>query len=84
VLLLTFRDLGDTLVFETGAEANFILDDGVAVTSGTVMGNQVLLQLAGPTTSATISYDGHAGDGPWLRNARGVGALTFFDLTITP
>ncbi|HIF42220.1 MAG TPA: hypothetical protein EYQ74_14140 [Planctomycetes bacterium] len=83
-ILLTFRDPDDALVFETGAEADFILEDWVAVTSGTIWGNQVLLQLAGPTTSATISYNGHAGDGPWFRNARGVGALTFFDLPILP
>ncbi|MAG62291.1 hypothetical protein CMO84_02075 [Candidatus Woesearchaeota archaeon] len=83
-ILLTFRDPDDALVFEVGAEADFILEDGVAVTSGTIWGNQVLLQLAGPTTSAVISYNGHAGDGPWLRNARGVGALTFFYLPVLP
>ena len=83
-LLLTFSNPGSSLVFEAGAEADFILDDGVAVTSGTASGNQVLLQLSGPTTSATLSYDGHAGDGPWIRNTREVGALTFFGQPIAP
>ena len=83
-ILLTFRDPDDGLVFEAGSEAFFILNDTVTVISGSVAGNTILLQLSGTTTTTTISYDGHAGDGPWVRNARGVGALTFFDFPVTP
>jgi len=83
-ILLTFRDPDDSLVFEAGSEAYFLLDDTVTVVSGSVAGNTILLQLSGATTATTISYDGHPGDGPWVRNARGVGALTFFDFPITP
>ena len=82
-ILLTFRDPDDGLVWEAGSEAYFYLDDATAVTSGSVAGNAILLQLAGPSTATTISYDGHAYDGPWVLNARGVGALTFFDFPIT-
>ena len=83
-LLLTFRDPDDSLVFEPGAEAHFVLDDGVAVSAGSVLGNTITLQLEGPTTATTISYIGHPADGPWVKNGRGVGALAFFDVPIAP
>ncbi len=81
-ILLTFRDLDDRLVFDPGAEADFFTDDGVAIQSGMVSANSVLLQLAGPSNATTISYAGHPLDGPWLKNARQVGALTFFGVAI--
>ncbi|MEO6708809.1 MAG: sialate O-acetylesterase, partial [Planctomycetota bacterium] len=81
-ILMTFRDPDDVLIFEPGAEANFAMDEEIAIQSGTVSGNTVLLQLASSSVATTISYDGHPGDGPWLKNARGVGALTFFDIVI--
>ena len=40
------------------------------------------LQLAGPSTASTVGYRGHAYDGPWLKTARGVGALCFQGLPI--
>jgi len=52
------------------------------VSSGAVSGNTVVLQLAQASTAATLSYDGHVGNGPVLRNGRQVGALTFFDAPI--
>ena len=67
---------------DPSAEANFYTDDGVAVMGGTVNGNSVLLQLAGPSAATMINYDGHSFDGPWLKNMRDVGALTFFDVAI--
>jgi hypothetical protein len=79
---LEFRDLNDVLVFEPGAENDFFTDDGVAVTSANVIGNKVVLILAAPSTATTISYNGHPLDGPWLKNSRGVGALTFFGVAI--
>ena len=83
-ILLTFRDPDDGLVWETGSEAYFLFDDATTVVSGSVTGNTILLQLAGPSTATTISYDGHPSNGPWVMNARGVGALTFFDFPIAP
>lgn len=74
---LTFRDALAGMVFEPGAEAHFVLGDGVAVVSGAANGNVVTLTLAGPSTARKMSYRGHPFDGPWLRNARGVGALCF-------
>ncbi|HTF90299.1 MAG TPA: sialate O-acetylesterase [Planctomycetota bacterium] len=81
-ILLTFRDPDDVLVFEQGAEANFTLDEEIAIQNGAVSGNTVLLRLASSSAATRISYDGHPGDGPWLKNARDVGALTFFDIPI--
>jgi hypothetical protein len=81
-ILLTMRDPDDRLVLDPGAEANFYTDDGVAVVSGTVNNNTLLLQLAGPSVATVINYDGHPLDGPWFKNARDVGALTFFDVAI--
>lgn len=79
---LTFRDPDDTLVWEAGSAAYFLLSDGTAVVSGEVSGNTITLQLAGVSSAATVSYDGHSYDGPWVRNGSGVGALTFFDVPI--
>ncbi len=74
---VTFRDTLSTMVCEVGAEVDFVLSDGVAVVSGKGKGNVVTLTLAGASTAKKLSYRGHALDGPWLRNARGVGALCF-------
>ena len=79
---LTFRDLDDALVFDVGAEQDFVTNGAVAVVGGTILGNTVVLQLAGPSTATEIGYFGHPYDGPWLANARGVGALTFSKLPI--
>ena len=79
-LLLTFRDLDDTLHFDPGVVSDFVLEDGVTVQSGTVSGNTILLSLSGATNSRTLSYIGHQLDGAWITNARGIGALTFMVL----
>jgi len=79
---LEFRDPNDALVFESGAEKDVFTDDGVAATGAVVIGNKVYVLLAGPSSAATVSYNGHALDGPWLKNGRGVGALAFFAVKI--
>jgi len=79
---LTFRDPQGQMVFEAGAEVDFVLSDGTAVVSGSASGNVVTLTLAGASTAKRVSYRGHPFDGPWLRNARGVGALCFERQTI--
>ena len=79
---LEFRDANDTLVFEKGAETGFFTDDGVAITGSFVLGNKVWLSLAGPSSTATISYAGQPLDGPCLVNGRDIGALAFFGVPI--
>ena len=79
---LTFRDPNCHMVFEAGAEVDFVLSDGVAVVSGSGKGDVVTLTLAGPSTARRLSYRGHPFDGAWMRNARGVGALCFEQLLI--
>ena len=74
---LKFADPDDTLIVEPGAEQHFQLQDGVQVVSTQVVGNFILLTLSGPSNSDTIAYVGHPNDGPWIKNGRGVGALTF-------
>lgn len=74
---ITFRDPDDTLHFDPGAAQDFVLDDGISVTGGVVSGNTILLSLSGPSSSRTLSYVGHAQDGAWITNARGIGALAF-------
>lgn len=76
-ILLTFRDPDDALHFDPGAAADFELADGVAIVSGTVSNNTILLTLAGPSNSGWLAYNGHSMDGPWITNALGIGALTF-------
>ncbi|MFO0985115.1 MAG: sialate O-acetylesterase [Planctomycetota bacterium] len=83
-IVLTFRDADDTLVWDAGTEAYVLLDDGVAATSAQVSGNTVTLQLASPSTTTHVALDGHPFDGPWLKNARGVGALSFFGVPVLP
>jgi len=79
---LTMVDPNDRLVVDAGAEANFVLSDGTAVTGATTSGNTVTLTLAASSSAATISYRGHPFDGPWFRNVRGVGALCFEEVAI--
>ena len=44
----------------------------------------IVLDLAGPSSATSITYRGHSGNGPWILNAAGVGALTFFDFPVAP
>ncbi len=81
-VLLTFREPTDTLRWEAGAEVHFQLSNGQQVIGGAASGNTVLLDLPGPGSATRISYIGHALDGPWVTNARGVGLLAFFDVPI--
>jgi len=83
-VLLTFRDLDDTLFWDSGSEYFFYFDDATTVISGSVAGNTILLQLSGTSTATTVSYNGHETDGSWIYNGRGIGALTFFDFPIDP
>ena len=93
-VLLTFRDLDDTLIVEPGAEAHVLLNGvPMQVSQTSVSGNTITLDLGAPSSATHISYVGYAltgprpsvpplPDGPWIKNSRGVGALAFFDVPI--
>ena len=63
------------------------------VASGFAVGNQVILKLNSPTTAASISYlppliDSKSPDfpytGPYIKNKRGLRALSFYEVKIEP
>ena len=81
-IVITFRDDDDPLVVEPGAEANFTTELGEHPIEATVSGNTVTLRWTTRVLGSTISYVGHPQDGPWFRNARGVGALCFQGLPV--
>ncbi|MEM7131640.1 MAG: putative Ig domain-containing protein [Chloroflexota bacterium] len=83
-ITIVMQDGDDSLIWEVGAESDFVLEgSSIAVTSGSVFGNQLVLQLSGDAQSASgISYGGHSGAGAWVTNGAGVGMLTFYDLPI--
>ncbi len=83
-IVLVFRNPIDPLVWLPGAEQDFYLQAQDAhVVSGSAAGNTILLQLSGPTTSTSVSYNGHGGNRPgWMTNQLGVGALSFYALPI--
>ena len=74
---LVFEDPDDELFVDPGAEDDFYMSDGVDVVAAEVFGNTIVLTLAGPSNASEVEYRGHSFDGPWVTNARGVGALTF-------
>jgi PKD repeat protein len=73
------RDPGATMAWDPGAEADFIVEgQNVTVTSGSAQGVKVILTLSGSGLGATgLTYEGHAGAGPWVTNASGIGLLSF-------
>ncbi len=82
-LIVKYRSAVDTLILEAGGEAAFLLDDpSVSILSASVVGNTVTLHLSASSTATMVSYTGYETTGPWLKNARDVGALTFFNLSI--
>jgi len=84
-LLLTFEPAGLALVVDPGAESFVSVSDGTQVTLVTALGpSRLRVQLAGPSLAGSVTWRGHAFDGPWIRTAGGVGALTFFDFPVAP
>jgi hypothetical protein len=76
---IKFRNSSDTLVLEPGAEQDFTINDaGVTIVGASSTSNTITLHLSGPSTATQVTYRGHSGDGPAVRNTRGVGALSFF------
>jgi len=55
------------------------------VSTGKANGSTLILTLSAAAAGATgLSYAGHAGPGPWITNARGIGLLAFQALPIDP
>ncbi len=76
---IILRNKTDTLTFDAGAAADFKLVGSTAtITGGAIVAGGIELQLSGNAESATaLLYTGHSGAGPWVRNANGIGLLTF-------
>jgi carbohydrate esterase-like sialic acid-specific acetylesterase len=74
---LIYRDAGQILQVDAGAEAYFELNAPESVVQVTVNGNRLLLDLSGPTTATTLAWVGHKFSGPGIYNQLGVGTLTF-------
>ncbi|KAA3605512.1 MAG: hypothetical protein DWQ01_19530 [Planctomycetota bacterium] len=77
-ITVQFGPAGTLMSAENGAQFDFRLQDGVTVTSVSAQGDQLILQLNGPTNSSTLRYVGRSGGSSgWVSNQNGVGALTF-------
>lgn len=84
-LVLAFEPAGVELLLDPGCAAHTSVDDGTKVTAVSVLGPGLLrVALDGPSAATGVTWRGHAYDGPWIRNAAGVGALTFFGFPISP
>lgn len=83
-VVIRARDRDATLTWDAGAELNFAVEGApVRVVSGRAEGPDVVLTLSGDGRAATgLSYVGHAGAGPWIRNATGIGLLAFWNVPI--
>lgn len=77
-ITLVARNASDVIRFDPGAQTDFTLEGagGVTVTGGAAAENRVILSLSADAGTATaVCYTGHAGPGPWVTNARGIGLL---------
>ena len=86
-ITLLMRNTNDTLIFTTGAEADFRLEGSSVVAGiGEVVSNHLVLKLSGDASAATgLSYGAHDGaPPPTVANANGVGLLAFYNLPIQP
>ena len=80
-IVLVTRRSDDVLIVEPGAEANFELRFlSVTVTQVITHGNRLTLTLSEATdgdVNGGFSYYGQPESGPWIKNSRGVGMLSF-------
>ncbi len=80
-ILIRMRVPTDGLIVDSGAYLNFRLLGGSPsekVVSVEAAGpGKLLVGLSGRSRAKGIGYDGHSGDGPWVRNSRGVGLFVF-------
>jgi PKD repeat protein len=78
------RDTDSTMSWDEGSGLNFVVEGAPAlVLSGRAEGADLVLTLSGDASTATgLTYQGHSGPGPWIRNATGIGLLAFYNLPI--
>lgn len=78
-IIIEFGPPGVQLTVDPDVLPDFHLQDNIDIVNAQVVnGNQLLLDLAAPTTSASIRYSGHDGqDRGWLRSVSGIGSLSF-------
>ncbi len=81
--------VGDAIIVETdgdasalrvdpGAEAHFALPNSSRpITDVAADGTRLILNLGPGSDPTSLAYFGHAGEGPWITNAAGVGLLAF-------
>jgi hypothetical protein len=86
-VILRVRDPAAQMVFQPGAEANFVVTaDGTAhtVTGGSANGVWIYLYLDSVVSGTiTVSYLGHAQAGPWvIDSTSNIGLLVFTDLPV--
>lgn len=80
----------DTLIWEAGSKNDFVLegDSLTSVVSGYTVGNTIILQLSGDSTTATgITYLDKSGEGvtsPFVTNNEGYGMIGFYNFPIEP
>jgi hypothetical protein len=78
-IVIHTRNATDDLVFDSGAEADWLIQgDTATVVAGEATNNRITLTLSAPAPAATnVVYTGHQKSGPWVTNVLGVGLLTF-------
>jgi hypothetical protein len=81
---LDFRNVTAPLLVPDASSYNTLtVDDGTQVVGVTAVGNRLRVELAGPSTAATVSFQGHAYNrADWIVNARGLAMMGFFELPI--
>lgn len=83
-ITVVLRDPDDLITWQAGVENYIRLENSsVAVTSGAVSGNLLILALSGDGSAATgLTYDSPAGAAPWVLNQNGIGMLDFYNIPI--
>lgn len=84
-LTLTFKNEGDTYLWEAGTEKDFVLNGiSAKVASGEVKGSTLVLTLNKNIQASLLSFYGHmVGGSPTLRNASGQGIVGFYKMPVT-
>lgn len=81
---LDFRNVTAPLLVPDASSYNTLtVDDGTQVVGVTAVGDRLRVELAGPSTATTVSFQGHAYNrADWIVNARGLAMMGFFELPI--
>ncbi len=87
-ITITTRNDNEVLVWNSGAENDFIIDNNnIDISSGTVNGNKIILTLSTSIEDYseinTLSYKGHSGTATnWIYNTEGSSLLSFYQIPI--